>query len=50
MRFFFKFPAVLLTKEPYRRLNIDEPTGATPNLDDDPAEVPYSVMEIPLLF
>ena len=38
-------PAVLLTKESYRRLDIDVPSGATPNLDDDPAEVPYSVME-----
>ena len=38
-------PAVLLTKESYRRLDIDVPSNATPNLDDDPAEVPYSVMD-----
>ena len=38
-------PAVLLTKESYRRLDIDVPSDATSNLDDDPAEVPYSVME-----
>ena len=37
-------PAVLLTKESYRRLDIDVPTGG-PTDTNDQVEVPYSIME-----